>query len=94
MRSFQSWHSLHFLAQNIPVSSVVFENPSIKSFKKEIQLNDYHIVAIGFTVVLIDKVLEMATWLKSNFPKIEIVLGGYGTAAFKDNLKETEKLKN
>ena len=30
LRSFQSWHSLHFLAQNIPVESVVLENPSTK----------------------------------------------------------------
>src|SRR5665811_552727 len=59
LRSFQSWHSLHFMAQNIPVSSVVLENPSMKAFQKEINKGEYEIVAIGFTILLTKKVLEM-----------------------------------
>ena len=84
MRSFQSWHSLHFLAQNIPVSSVVLENPSVKKFQQEVDAGNYGIIAIGFTVLLSRKVLEMAEWVKKQHPEIEIVIGGYGTALLKE----------
>lgn len=94
LRSFQSWHSLHFMAQNIPVASVVLENPTMKVFQEEINKGEYEIVAIGFTILLTKKVLEMAEWLKINYPKIEIVLGGYGTAIFKESFETSDKLKN
>ncbi len=94
LRSFQSWHSLHYLAQNIPVSSVVLENPSFKFFKKEVNSGNYQMVAIGFTILLTQKVLEMAEWLKQNHPTIEIVLGGYGTAIFKESFETSNKLEN
>ncbi|MFB6343287.1 B12-binding domain-containing radical SAM protein [Saccharicrinis sp. FJH62] len=93
LRSFQSWHSLHYLAQNIPVSSVVLENPSTKAFRKEVNTGKYQIVAIGFTILLTHKVLEMAEWLKQNHPGIEIVLGGYGTAVFKESFEKSGRLK-
>jgi len=93
LRSFQSWHSLHFLAQNIPVESVVLENPSTKIFQNEVNSGKYQIVAIGFTILLTSKVLEMAEWLKHNHPSIEIILGGYGTAIFKDSFETSDKLK-
>ena len=38
LRSFQSWHSLHYMAQNIAVPSVVLENPSMTVFQKEVAL--------------------------------------------------------
>jgi radical SAM superfamily enzyme YgiQ (UPF0313 family) len=94
LRSFQSWHSLHFMAQNIAVPSVVLENPSTKKFQKEINNGSYEIVAIGFTILLTKKVLEMAEWLKQNHPEIEIVLGGYGTAIFKESFETSDKLRN
>jgi radical SAM superfamily enzyme YgiQ (UPF0313 family) len=93
MRSFQSWHSLHFLAQNLPVQSVVLENPSMEQFKKEVNSGGYGIVAIGFTILLTQKVTEMAEWLRQQHPGIEIVVGGYGTAVFKESFPFAEKLK-
>jgi len=78
LRSYQSWHSLHFLAQNVAVDAVVFENPSEKRFKDEVNKGQYQIVVIGFTVLLSGKVLEMAEWLKEKHPSVEIVVGGYG----------------
>jgi hypothetical protein len=94
LRSFQSWHSLHFMAQNIPVSSVVLENPSMKAFQKEINKGQYEIIAIGFTILLTKKVLEMVEWLKEKHPAIEVVLGGYGTAIFKESFETSDKLKS
>ena len=94
LRSFQSWHSLHFLAQNIPVASVVMENPTMTVFQKEIMNGGYEIVAIGFTFVLTKKVLEMVEWLKKNHPNIEIIVGGYGTAIFKESIETSDKLKS
>lgn len=50
-------------------------------------------VAIGFTVLLSGKVLEMTEWLKANYPEIEIVLGGYGTAIFREKLPIAQRLE-
>ncbi len=94
LRAFQSWHSLHFMAQNIPVASIVLENPTMKEFRKEINSGGYEIVAIGFTALLSKKVLEMARWLKLSHPSIEIILGGYGTAIFKESFEISNELKN
>jgi radical SAM superfamily enzyme YgiQ (UPF0313 family) len=93
LRSFQSWHSLHLIAQNIPVESLVLENPSFRQFKKEVNTGAYAIIGIGFTILLSKKVLEMVTWVKTIHPGIVIVLGGYGTAVFKEQFDLTEKLR-
>jgi len=84
LRSFQSWYSLHYLAQNLPVPSVVLENPTLCRFKKEVEKGDYQVVAITFSVITTGRVLLMAEWLRKTFPEIEIILGGYGTAVFRD----------
>ncbi len=93
LRSFQSWHSLHFMAQNIPVESVVLENPSVKTFQKEVDTGKYGIVAIGFTILLTQKVLEMTDWLRKAHPETVIVLGGYGTAIFKEPFLTAGRLR-
>jgi len=93
LRIFQSWHSLHFLAQNLPVNATVLENPTPKSFKTEIRKGNYQIVAISFNFLLSENVLAMTQWLKSEFPHIKIILGGYGTALFKENFPLGDKLK-
>jgi len=93
LRIFQSWHALHFIAQNLPVESTVLENPSPRSFKSEVRKGNYQIVAISFNFLLSDKVLEMAEWLKSEFPHITLIIGGYGTALFKEDFPLGEKLK-
>jgi hypothetical protein len=84
LRSFQSWYSLHFLAQNLPVPSVVLENPTMGTFQEEVLHGDYQVVAIGFTVITMARVLKMVSWIRQARPGIEIILGGYGTAVFKD----------
>jgi radical SAM superfamily enzyme YgiQ (UPF0313 family) len=94
LRSFQSWHSLHFLAQNIAIDSVVLENPSFTGFQKEVNEGKYEIIAIGFTIPLTAKVLEMVDWIKANHPSIEIILGGYGTAIFKESYEISTHLKS
>jgi len=93
LRSYQSWHSLHFLAQNIAVPSVVLENPRMSTFKKHIKQGHFEVVAIGFTIILTPMVFEMVSWLKAEYPHIEVVLGGYGTAAFKENFELSNKLR-
>lgn len=93
LRSFQSWHSLHFIAQNIPVASVVLENQSFDYIKKEIKFGEYQVIAIGFTIPLTYKVLKMLEWIKSEHPEIEVVLGGYGTAIFKEDFEISQKIK-
>ena len=81
-----SWHPLHYLAQNLPVLSVVLENPEFEGFTSEIETGEYDVVAITFTVMLSDRVLHMVRWLKNSFPEIEVIIGGYGTAIFTEQL--------
>lgn len=94
LRSFQSWHSLHFLAQNIAIDSVVLENPSMQRLQKELNDGNYQMIAIGFTIPLTAKVMEMVEWIKETHPSIEIILGGYGTAIFKESYEISNRLKS
>ncbi len=94
LRQNQSWHPLHFLAQNLPVSSVVLENPSFKLFKQEISHHHYDVVAFTFSVITASRILEMATWVKNHSPGTEIIIGGYGTAVFSESYKISEQLRN
>jgi radical SAM superfamily enzyme YgiQ (UPF0313 family) len=85
LRQMQSWHPLHFIAQNLPVYSVILENPTLKQFKSEIEKNNYDAIALSFTIVTTDRILKMVSWVKELFPKIDIIIGGYGTAIFSEN---------
>jgi len=92
MRAYQSWHSLHYLAQNIAMPSVVLENPSQSVFCKEVNTGKYAVVAIGFTMLLANKVLEMMRWLREHHPGIEIVLGGYGVSLLNEDLETGKQM--
>jgi radical SAM superfamily enzyme YgiQ (UPF0313 family) len=85
LKQMQSWHSLHLIAQNLPVYSVVLENPGFKKFKREISLNNYDAVALSFTIIGAVKLLKMVEWLKETYPQIDVIIGGYGTALFSEN---------
>jgi radical SAM superfamily enzyme YgiQ (UPF0313 family) len=93
LRQMQSWHSLHFIAQNLPVYSAVFENPTFEQFKSEIKTNNYDVVALSFTIVTTNRVLEMVSWVKEFFPNIDIVIGGYGTAIFSEKFGIEKEIK-
>lgn len=93
LRSYQSWHSLHFLAQNINTQSVVLENPTPKQFKKEVIQNEYDIIAIGFTILLSKKVYEMLKWIRLIKPETIVILGGYGTSIFRENFEIANQLR-
>ena len=56
----------------------------MRRFQEEISRGGYQVVAIGFTVITTGRVLQMVSWLREAYPEIEIILGGYGTAVFKD----------
>jgi len=84
LRQMQSWHPLHFLAQNLPVDSVVLENPTMQMFQREVERGGYDIVAFSFTVLAATRILRMVSWIKEHFPSIEAILGGYGIAALDD----------
>lgn len=93
LKSLQGWHSLHLIAQNISAESVVLENPSFRCFQEEVRSGRYDIVAIGFTMLLTDKVIRMAEWLRQEAPSVIIVAGGYGTAIFREELEIAARLK-
>jgi haloalkane dehalogenase len=86
LRQMQSWHPLHFLAQNLPVESVVLENPTFRQFEREIISHDYDIAAFSFSIVTASRILEMARCVRNNSPKTVIIIGGYGTAIFNESL--------
>ena len=93
LRIFQSWHCLHFMAQNLPVDSTVLENPSPDDLKRELAHHDYQVVALTFTQLLLGKVMEMARWLKKTHPEIELVIGGYGTSLFTESFPLVDELR-
>ena len=84
LRQMQSWHPLHFLAQNLPVESVVLENPTMEKFQREVRRGGYNVVAISFTALSTSRVNQMVKWLRTHDPAIEVLLGGYGTSVFAD----------
>jgi hypothetical protein len=93
LRQNQSWHPLHFIAQNLPVRSVVLENPTLKQFKEEINKNNYDAVALSFSIVTTQRILEMVSWIKEFYPKTDVILGGYGTSVFSENYGIEQVLK-
>lgn len=92
LRQMQSWHPLHFLAQNLPVDSVVIENPTMRAFQREVEKGHYDVVAFSFTVISTARIIGMVSWLKENHPRIEIILGGYGTSIFNNSSKAALQL--
>lgn len=86
LRQWHSWHPLHYLAQNLPVPSVVLENATWKRFTAEVRGGAYDVVALTFTVLHARKVLEMVRWLRQEQPAVELILGGYGTVIFSEDL--------
>jgi len=94
LRQNQSWHPLHFLAQNLQATSLVLENPTLNGFKKELMRHHYDVVAFTFSVITASRILEMATWVKKNSPGTDIIIGGYGTAVFSETYEISEQLRN
>lgn len=94
LRQNQSWHPLHFLAQNLPVSSLVLENPTLNRFKKELLQHHYDVVALTFSVITTSRILEMATWVKKHSPGTEVIIGGYGTAVFSEPCEISDRLRS
>ncbi len=93
LKSTQSWHPLHLLAQNLPVNSVVLENADFNVFVKTLRERTFEIVAIGYTSIATATVLKMVKLIKEHSPQSKIVVGGYGTCTFKDPDTETLELK-
>jgi radical SAM superfamily enzyme YgiQ (UPF0313 family) len=93
LRIFQSWHCLHFLAQNLPVASTVLENPAPDEVKRELASGEYQVVALSFNQMMLNKVLELARWLKKTHPHIDLVVGGYGTAVFSEQHPLVDELE-
>lgn len=93
LRQMQSWHPLHFLAQNLPVESVVLENPTLQSFQREVREGRYDVVAFSFTILAATRIAQMASWLRHSIPSVEIILGGYGTSLFCESSPLADRLK-
>lgn len=70
--------ALYLLAENISVPSTVLDFPTWKDFKKELKKGYSH-VAISFIVPNVLKVKRMAEYIRKFYPKVKIILGGYGT---------------
>lgn len=88
-----SWHPLHFIAQNIDCLSLVIENPTMRSFQKELKTGTYDILAIAFTITSAGNVLHMLKIAKQMFPDITVILGGYGASVFKEDLPIKKELE-
>ncbi|MBW2999529.1 radical SAM protein, partial [Candidatus Woesearchaeota archaeon] len=82
-----NYHSfgLYFMARNISVPTTVLDFPKWKDFVKELKKGYTH-VGISFIVPNVLKAKRMAEYIRKNYPKTKIILGGYGTII--PNLKE------
>jgi len=70
--------ALYLLAENISVPSTVLDFPSWQNFKNELKKGYTH-VAISFIVPNVLKVKRMTEYIRKFYPRVKIILGGYGT---------------
>jgi hypothetical protein len=68
---------LYFLAENISVPATVLDFPSWRDFTRELRRNYTH-VAISFIQTNVLKVKRMAEYIRRHYPRVKILLGGYG----------------
>ncbi|MDQ4075932.1 MAG: hypothetical protein M3220_06765 [Chloroflexota bacterium] len=71
--------SLHYLAQNINVPSVVLEWPTFDELEKELRSDYYDYIGITFKFLDVYMVVEMIEHIRRVSPHTQIILGGYGT---------------
>jgi hypothetical protein len=70
---------LYFLAENISVPATVLDFPSWREFKRELR-NGYTHVGISFIQTNVLKAKRMAEYIRAQYPKTKIILGGYGVS--------------
>lgn len=73
---------LYLIAENLDTPTVVLDFPSLERFKDELK-NGYDYVGISFITANTIKAKVMAEYIRENYPKTKIILGGHGTG-FKD----------
>ncbi|MBW2999321.1 radical SAM protein [Candidatus Woesearchaeota archaeon] len=69
---------LYMMAENIEVPTTVLDFPRWKDFVNELKKGYTH-VGISFIVPNVLKAKRMANYIRKNYPKTKIILGGYGT---------------
>ena len=72
--------ALYLLAENVSIPTMVLDFPKWKEFTLELKNHEYTHVGINFIVPNVLKAKRMAEYIRKNYPKIKIILGGYGTA--------------
>ncbi len=77
--SFVPHSSLHLIAANLPVQSVVFEYPSLERFIEEVK-KGYDYVGISFMIKGFRKTMQMIALVHKHSPKTKVIIGGFGTA--------------
>lgn len=81
----------HILAQNIDVPSVLLEYPRWEDFTKEVD-KGYPLLGISAYPPHLDRVMEMAQYVRQRSPGTKILLGSYGGMAFQAAYdRETQK---
>jgi radical SAM superfamily enzyme YgiQ (UPF0313 family) len=70
-------NGLHLIAQNIPATSIVLENPRRRTFLRYLR-QDWDFLGISFVIPFFSTVVEMCRLARSVSPRTKIVLGGPG----------------
>jgi radical SAM superfamily enzyme YgiQ (UPF0313 family) len=78
IRGFHPFQGLHVIAANLRAKNVVLQYPSFEEFSKELK-NNYDYVGIAFNTISFEKVKKMCAYIRENYPKTKIILGGFGT---------------
>jgi len=79
--------SLDYIAENIDTPSLVLHYPSRRQFVRELK-RGYEYVGIAFVLSTFHHMVEMCRLVRQHSPETKIVLGGYGTVATDEELKE------
>ncbi|MBW2999267.1 radical SAM protein [Candidatus Woesearchaeota archaeon] len=70
-------YGLYMLAENISVPTTVLDFPKWKDFVKELKKGYTH-VGISFIIPNVLKAKRMAEYIRKNYQKTKIILGGFG----------------
>ncbi len=77
---------LDYIAENIEAPSVVLHYPSEREFARELNKYSYDYIGINFVVATFHKLRRMAQLIRRHAPQAKIILGGYGTVLYDEEI--------
>src|SRR5690349_8954798 len=80
LRMFHRSWGIMMIQQNISAPCTVLDFPTLDTFERELQSNNYDVVGISSIIANVGKVREMCKRIRKLSPKSTIVVGGHVAA--------------